>query len=76
MVQGQVMNLVRAHFRPEFLNRLDEVILFRRLQRVDMATIVDIQLARLRELLADRNITLRLDQSALDWLAHEGYDPV
>ena len=76
MVQGQVMNLVRAHFRPEFLNRLDEVILFRRLQRADMATIVDIQLERLRELLADRKITLTLDASALEWLAAEGYDPV
>jgi ATP-dependent Clp protease ATP-binding subunit ClpB len=76
MVQGQVMNLVRAHFRPEFLNRLDEVILFRRLQRVDMATIVDIQLERLRALLADRKIMLTLDASALEWLAAEGYDPV
>ena len=76
MVQGQVMNLVRAHFRPEFLNRLDEVILFRRLQRADMATIVDIQLERLRELLADRKIMLTLDASALEWLAAEGYDPV
>jgi ATP-dependent Clp protease ATP-binding subunit ClpB len=76
MVQGQVMNIVRAHFRPEFLNRLDEVILFRRLQRVDMATIVDIQLERLRALLADRKIMLTLDPSALEWLAAEGYDPV
>jgi ATP-dependent Clp protease ATP-binding subunit ClpB len=76
MVQGQVMNIVRAHFRPEFLNRLDEVILFRRLQRSDMATIVDIQLERLRALLADRKITLTLDSSALEWLAAEGYDPV
>jgi ATP-dependent Clp protease ATP-binding subunit ClpB len=76
LVQAQVMRVVREHFRPEFLNRLDEIILFRRLQRGDMITIVDIQLARLRELLADRNITLDIDQSALDWLAHEGYDPV
>jgi ATP-dependent Clp protease ATP-binding subunit ClpB len=76
MVQGQVMNIVRAHFRPEFLNRLDEVILFRRLQRSDMATIVDIQLERLRALLADRKIMLTLDASALEWLAAEGYDPV
>ncbi len=76
MVQGQVMTMVRAHFRPEFLNRLDEVILFRRLQRVDMAAIVDIQLQRLRALLADRKITLSLDQAALEWLASEGYDPV
>jgi ATP-dependent Clp protease ATP-binding subunit ClpB len=76
LVHAQVMRVVRDHFRPEFLNRLDEIILFRRLQRVDMITIVDIQLARLRQLLAERKITLDLDQSALDWLAHEGYDPV
>ena len=74
MVQGQVMNAVRAHFRPEFLNRLDEIILFRRLQRADMASIVKIQLERLRELLTDRKIDLDLDRSALDWLAAEGYD--
>ncbi|MCQ8279953.1 ATP-dependent chaperone ClpB [Acetobacteraceae bacterium KSS8] len=76
LVQAQVMKVVRAHFRPEFLNRLDEVILFSRLQKADMARIVEIQLARLRALLADRNITLRLEPSALDWLATEGYDPV
>ncbi|MCB8875105.1 ATP-dependent chaperone ClpB [Acidisoma silvae] len=76
MVQGEVMTIVRMHFRPEFLNRLDEVILFRRLQRVDMASIVDIQLARLRSLLADRKITLSLDAAAQEWLAAEGYDPV
>ena len=76
MVYGQVMQVVRGHFRPEFLNRLDETILFRRLQRADMAAIVDIQLARLRQLLADRQITLDVDRAALDWLAAEGYDPV
>ena len=74
MVQGQVMRIVRAHFRPEFLNRLDEIILFRRLQRSDMAAIVEIQLAHLRKLLADRKIGLELDRSALEWLASEGYD--
>ena len=74
MVQSQVMRVVRAHFRPEFLNRLDEIILFRRLQRSDMASIVSIQLERLRALLADRKIGLELDQAALDWLATEGYD--
>ena len=74
MVQGQVMNIVRAHFRPEFLNRLDEIVLFRRLQRADMANIVAIQLERLRALLADRKITLDLDRKALEWLADEGYD--
>jgi ATP-dependent Clp protease ATP-binding subunit ClpB len=74
MVHGQVMRIVRAHFRPEFLNRLDEIILFRRLQRADMAAIVEIQVDRLRELLADRKIGLDLDRSALEWLAAEGYD--
>jgi ATP-dependent Clp protease ATP-binding subunit ClpB len=74
MVQGQVMRIVRNHFRPEFLNRLDEIILFRRLQRADMAAIVQIQLDRLRRLLSDRKITLDLDRSALEWLAEEGYD--
>jgi ATP-dependent Clp protease ATP-binding subunit ClpB len=76
LVQAQVMRVVRDHFRPEFLNRLDEVILFRRLQRREMATIVTIQMERLHALLRDRNIVLDLDQSALDWLAHQGYDPV
>jgi len=76
LVQAQVMRIVRDHFRPEFLNRLDEVILFRRLQRREMATIVTIQLHRLDALLRDRNIVLELDQSALDWLAHAGYDPI
>ena len=76
LVQGQVMQYVRAHFRPEFLNRLDEIILFRRLQRADMANIVAIQLKRLVELLADRKIGLDLDQAATGWLANEGYDSV
>jgi ATP-dependent Clp protease ATP-binding subunit ClpB len=76
MVQGQVMNVVRHHFRPEFLNRLDEIILFRRLQRSDMASIVSIQLEHLRKLLADRKLGLELDRSALEWLANEGYDSV
>jgi len=74
MVQGEVMAIVRQHFRPEFLNRLDEIVLFRRLQRSDMASIVEIQLAGLRKLLADRKIGIELDRSALDWLAAEGYD--
>jgi ATP-dependent Clp protease ATP-binding subunit ClpB len=76
MAQADVMRVVRDHFRPEFLNRLDEIILFRRLQRSDMARIVEIQLERLRELLVDRQIHLELDGSALDWLAAEGYDPI
>ncbi|AQS88710.1 Clp protease ATP-binding subunit ClpB [Neoasaia chiangmaiensis NBRC 101099] len=76
LVTAQVMAVVRNHFRPEFLNRLDEIILFSRLQRVDMDKIVDIQLGRLRGLLADRKITLKLEPSATHWLAEEGYDPV
>ncbi|GAN55288.1 ATP-dependent chaperone ClpB [Tanticharoenia sakaeratensis] len=76
LVQAQVMNVVRAHFRPEFLNRLDEVILFSRLQRADMASIVNIQLGRLRSLLADRKVSLSLDEAALNWLAEAGYDPI
>ena len=76
LVQAQVMRVVREHFRPEFLNRLDEIVLFRRLQRADMAAIVQIQLGRLRGLLAGRKIMLELDGRATDWLAEEGYDPV
>jgi ATP-dependent Clp protease ATP-binding subunit ClpB len=76
LVQAQVMRVVRDHFRPEFLNRLDEIILFSRLQRHDMASIVTIQLKRLDALLADRKIVLDLDQQALNWLGEAGYDPV
>jgi ATP-dependent Clp protease ATP-binding subunit ClpB len=76
MAEAGVMARVREHFRPEFLNRLDEIVLFRRLQRVDMATIVTIQLKHLEALLADRNMHIALDQSARDWLAEAGYDPV
>ena len=71
-----VMDAVRAHFRPEFLNRLDETIIFDRLARDDMAGIVTIQLRRLAKRLEGRNITLDLDNGALAWLAEEGYDPV
>ncbi|MGP6089894.1 ATP-dependent chaperone ClpB [Antarctobacter jejuensis] len=71
-----VMDAVRAHFRPEFLNRLDETIIFDRLQREDMSGIVDIQLARLLKRLAARKIRLELDEAAKKWLADEGYDPV
>ena len=71
-----VMDAVRAHFRPEFLNRLDETIIFDRLGRKDMDGIVDIQLARLDKRLAARNIKLDLDEAAKTWLADEGYDPV
>jgi ATP-dependent Clp protease ATP-binding subunit ClpB len=75
-VRGPVMDTVRAHFRPEFLNRLDDIILFHRLKRRDMAEIVNIQLARLAKLLEDRKVTLDLDESARAWLADKGYDPV
>jgi ATP-dependent Clp protease ATP-binding subunit ClpB len=71
-----VMDAVRAHFRPEFLNRLDETIIFDRLSRGDMTGIVDIQLARLERRLAARKIVLDLDEGARRWLADEGYDPV
>ena len=71
-----VMDAVRAHFRPEFLNRLDETIIFDRLAREDMNAIVDIQMARLEKRLAGRKITLALDEDAKQWLADEGYDPV
>ena len=74
--RGPVMEVVRGHFRPEFLNRLDELILFHRLSRAHMGGIVDIQLARLEKLLADRQITLALDGGAKVWLAETGYDPV
>ncbi|MBY5933122.1 ATP-dependent chaperone ClpB [Tateyamaria omphalii] len=71
-----VMDAVRAHFRPEFLNRLDETIIFDRLARGDMDGIVDIQMARLLKRLAARKIDLSLDEAAKTWLADEGYDPV
>ncbi|UES38489.1 ATP-dependent chaperone ClpB [Roseibium aggregatum] len=74
-VRDEVMSAVRGHFRPEFLNRLDEIVLFHRLQRAQMADIVKIQLERLRALLSDRKITLKLDDGALGWLAQKGYDP-
>ncbi len=72
----QVMEIVRRAFRPEFLNRLDEILLFRRLSRGDMGGIVEIQLKRLEKLLVDRKITLAVDASAKAWLAETGYDPV
>jgi ATP-dependent Clp protease ATP-binding subunit ClpB len=67
--------VVRANFRPEFLNRVDEVILFHRLKREQMEAIVDIQLERLKKLLTDRKIELQLDEGARKWLAEKGYDP-
>ncbi|HUG45999.1 MAG TPA: ATP-dependent chaperone ClpB [Sphingomicrobium sp.] len=75
-VEPQVMEVVRAHFRPEFLNRLDEIILFHRLGHAHMGPIVDIQVARLQQLLDDRKITLDLTEPAREWLGRVGYDPV
>ncbi|AEM42203.1 ATP-dependent chaperone ClpB [Ketogulonicigenium vulgare] len=74
--KDEVMAAVRGHFRPEFLNRLDEIIIFDRLSRADMDGIVTIQLKRLENRLAARKVTLALDSSARTWLADEGYDPV
>ena len=73
-VREQVMDMVRAHFRPEFLNRIDEIILFHRLKRDQMTRIVDIQMERLKRLLAERKITLELDDQAKEWLGAKGYD--
>ena len=75
-VRSQVMGAVRAHFRPEFLNRLDEIILFHRLTRGQMDRIVEIQVERLTKLLSDRKIAVTLDAKARAWLAQAGYDPV
>jgi ATP-dependent Clp protease ATP-binding subunit ClpB len=75
-VRELVMGEVRSHFRPEFLNRVDEIILFHRLKREEMGAIVDIQLKRLVDLLSERKIALELDDDARDWLANKGYDPV
>jgi ATP-dependent Clp protease ATP-binding subunit ClpB len=74
-VHSEIMQIVRAHFRPEFLNRIDEIILFHRLRRQDMGSIVDIQFARLAKLLEDRKIALDLKPAARAWLADKGYDP-
>jgi ATP-dependent Clp protease ATP-binding subunit ClpB len=74
-VKDQVMAVVRAAFRPEFLNRVDEIILFHRLKKAEMGRIVDIQMSRLQKLLDDRKITIKLDAKARDWLAEKGWDP-
>jgi ATP-dependent Clp protease ATP-binding subunit ClpB len=74
--RDQVMAAVRGHFRPEFLNRLDEIVIFDRLSRANMDGIVDIQLGTLRKRLAARNIALEVDEAAQTWLADRGYDPV
>lgn len=75
LVRGKVLDMVKASFRPEFLNRIDEILLFHRLGREHMGAIVDVQFGRLQELLKERDITLQLTPAARDWLANEGYDP-
>ena len=75
-VEPQVMEMVRGHFRPEFLNRLDEIVLFHRLGQSEMAPIVDIQVDRVRRLLAERKVTIELTAGARGWLGRVGYDPV
>ena len=75
LVRGKVLDAVKAAFRPEFLNRVDEILLFHRLERSHMGAIVDIQFGRLSKLLKDRDMTLVLTPEARDWLAAEGYDP-
>jgi len=75
LVRGKVLDTVKMAFRPEFLNRVDEILLFHRLARADMGAIVDIQFGRLQKLLKDRDITLTLTPAAREWLANEGYDP-
>lgn len=75
-VRDEVMEIVRRSFRPEFLNRLDEIILFHRLQRENMAAIVDVQIGRLLATLLERHINIQLDKTARTWLADKGYDPV
>ncbi len=76
VAREQMLTVARGHFRPEFINRLDDMIVFRRLSREDMTGIVTIQLERLRRLLADREIALEFDDAAMTWLAEAGYDPV
>ena len=75
VARDQVMERVNAHFRPEFLNRLDEILLFERLKPEHMGAIVDIQMRRLQGWLSDRNITIELDDKARKWLGDKGYDP-
>ena len=75
IIRARVITTVREHFRPEFLNRVDEILVFHRLRRDQMTAIANIQIARLQKLLDERHIKLQLDDTALEWLAAEGYDP-
>jgi ATP-dependent Clp protease ATP-binding subunit ClpB len=74
--RDEVLAAVRAHFKPEFLNRLDDIVVFHSLTKRDLAAIVDIQLGRLRARLADRRLRLEVTPSAVDWLGEHGYDPI
>jgi ATP-dependent Clp protease ATP-binding subunit ClpB len=76
VIESQVMQIVHGHFRPEFLNRIDDTIVFHRLTRDDLRQIVRIQFGHLRQRLADRKINVELTEDAIDWLTNEGYDPV
>ena len=75
-VGDEVLAAVRAHFKPEFLNRLDDIVVFHALTRGDLVAIVDIQLGRLRTRLADRRLSLEVTPAAVDWLGEHGYDPI
>jgi ATP-dependent Clp protease ATP-binding subunit ClpB len=75
-VREAVLEVLREHFKPEFLNRIDDIVVFHQLSRAQITQIIDVQLARLRQMLAERNITLELDDSARALLAREGYDPL
>jgi ATP-dependent Clp protease ATP-binding subunit ClpB len=75
-VEARVRSDLRTHFRPEFLNRVDDIVVFRPLTREDLARIVELQLARLREMVTDRGFALEVAPDAMDWLATQGYDPV
>jgi ATP-dependent Clp protease ATP-binding subunit ClpB len=75
-VKAEVLQVLRDHFKPEFLNRVDDIVVFKQLGKDEIATIIDVQLEKLRKMLEDRGITIELDQSAKDLLVTEGYDPV
>jgi ATP-dependent Clp protease ATP-binding subunit ClpB len=75
-IRKDVLQVLRDHFKPEFLNRIDDIVVFKQLGKDEIATIIDVQLEKLRANLAERNITLELEQSARDLLVQEGYDPV
>jgi ATP-dependent Clp protease ATP-binding subunit ClpB len=75
-MKTDVLQVLRGHFKPEFLNRIDDIVVFTQLSREQIATIIDVQLERLRKMLAERDVTIEMDQSARDLLVQEGYDPI